>query len=108
LHAIGFRLYAFAHSGDNECPERDRELLDIQQLVQDEAANVRTLIQQLKPLDFDPRHLVDFLAGMIERYRSIQALPPSLSVIFAMWPFPTYLSRGRRHRPGSAGECGQA
>src|SRR2546430_7694031 len=36
---------------------------------QSEAANVRNLIQQLEPLDFDPRHLVDFLAGMVTRYR---------------------------------------
>ena len=70
LHAIGFRLYALRTQPALNTLERDRELLDIQQLVQDEAANVRTLIQQLKPLDFDPRHLVDFLAGMIERYRS--------------------------------------
>jgi hypothetical protein len=27
------------------------------------------LIQQLKSLDFDPRHLVEFLTAMIERYR---------------------------------------
>jgi signal transduction histidine kinase len=38
-------------------------------MVQNEAANVRHLIQQLEPLDFDPRHLVDFLAGMVTRYR---------------------------------------
>ncbi len=44
-------------------------MLDVQQLVQNEAANVRHLIQQLEPLDFDPRHLVDFLAGMVTRYR---------------------------------------
>jgi signal transduction histidine kinase len=69
LHAIGFRLYALRTQHTVDARERDQELLDIQQLVQDEAANIRSLIQQLKPLDFDPRHLVDFLASMIERYR---------------------------------------
>jgi signal transduction histidine kinase len=68
LHAIGFRLYALRAQKTMEACKRDQELLDIQQLVQNEAVNIRTLIQQLKPLDFDPRHLVDFLAGMIERY----------------------------------------
>src|SRR5882672_12647523 len=69
LHAISFRLYALRTHATMDTHERDQELSDIQQLVQNEAANIRTLIQQLKPLDFDPRHLVDFLAGMIERYK---------------------------------------
>jgi signal transduction histidine kinase len=70
LHAIGFRLYALRTQATIDAGERDQELLDIQQLVQKEALNIRTLIQQLKPIDFDPRHLVEFLAAMIERYRS--------------------------------------
>jgi signal transduction histidine kinase len=69
LHAIGFRLYALRAQKTIEACERDQELREIQQLVQSEAVNIRNLIQQLKPLDFDPRHLVDFLAGMIERYK---------------------------------------
>jgi len=69
LHAIAFRLYALRTRSSFAAGEREQELLDIQQLVQNEAANVRTLIQQLEPLDFDPRHLVDFLAGMVTRYR---------------------------------------
>jgi signal transduction histidine kinase len=70
LHAIGFRLYALRTQKTVDARERDQELLDIQQLVQDGAANIRSLMQQLKPLDFDPRRLVDFLASMIERYRN--------------------------------------
>src|SRR5262249_3080407 len=69
LHAIAFRLYALRTRSSFAAGEREQELLDIQQLVQNEAANVRTLIQQLEPLDFDHRHLVDFLAGMVTRYR---------------------------------------
>jgi signal transduction histidine kinase len=69
LHAIAFRLYALRTRSTFAAGEREQELLDIQQLVQNEAANVRHLIQQLEPLDFDPRHLVDFLAGMVTRYR---------------------------------------
>src|SRR5262249_31080361 len=69
LHAIAFRLYALRTRSSFAAGEREQELLDIQQLVQNEAANVRHLIQQLEPLDFDPRHLVDFLAGMVTRYR---------------------------------------
>jgi len=69
LHAIAFRLYALRTRAGVMASERDQELLEIQQLVQNEAANVRHLIQQLEPLDFDPRHLVDFLAGMVTRYR---------------------------------------
>lgn len=69
LHAIAFRLYALRTRPAVTAGEQEQELLEIQQLVQSEAANVRHLIQQLEPLDFDPRHLVDFLAGMVTRYR---------------------------------------
>jgi len=69
LHATAFRLYALRTRSSIGAGEREQELLEIQQLVQNEAANVRHLIQQLEPLDFDPRHLVDFLAGMVTRYR---------------------------------------
>src|SRR5258708_2716488 len=69
LHAIAFRLYALRTRSSVSAAEREQELLDVQQLVQSEAANVRNLIQQLEPLDFDPRHVVDFLAGMVTHYR---------------------------------------
>jgi signal transduction histidine kinase len=69
LHAIAFRLYALRTRNSGPAPEREQELLEVQQLVQNEAANVRDLIHQLEPLDFDPRHLVDFLSGMVTRYR---------------------------------------
>jgi signal transduction histidine kinase len=68
LHAIAFRLYAL-RTTKMESKERELELLEVQELVQREAANIRTLIQQLKPIDVDPRHVVDFLSGMIKRYR---------------------------------------
>ncbi len=69
LHAIAFRLYALRTSPVVDSMECKQELSDIQELVQNETTSLRTLIHQLKPVDFDPRHLVDFLAGMIERYR---------------------------------------
>jgi len=93
LHAIGFRLYALRTQAAIAPVERDRELLDIQQLVQDEAANVRTLIQQLKPLDFDPRHLVDFLAGMIERYRSDTGIAAKFVCDLRDVAFPPHVCR---------------
>jgi signal transduction histidine kinase len=69
LHAIAFRLYALRTRTGTSAEERQQELLEVQQLVQSEAANVRDLIHQLEPLEFDPRHLVDFLSGMVTRYR---------------------------------------
>ena len=69
LHAIAFRLYALRTRSSVSTEERETELLEIQQLVQNEAANMRNLIHQLEPLDFDPRHLVDFISGMVTRYR---------------------------------------
>ena len=69
LHAIAFRLYALRTGTGIDSQEREHEMLEIQELVQREATNIRTLIQQLKPLNFDHRRLVDFLTGMIERFR---------------------------------------
>jgi two-component system NarL family sensor kinase len=37
--------------------------------VQGATTDLRTLIHELKPIELDPRRLVDFLAGMVERYR---------------------------------------
>jgi signal transduction histidine kinase len=76
-----------------EACERDQELLDIQQLVQSEAVNIRTLIQQLKPLDFDPRHLVDFLAGMIERYKYDTGIAAKFVCDIRDTPFPPHICR---------------
>src|SRR6266849_3557162 len=62
LHAIAFRLYALRIGQTIDLAERNQELTEIQQLVQNEGANLRTLIRQLKPLDFDPRNLIEFLS----------------------------------------------
>ncbi len=69
LHAIAFRLYALRTSPTINADDRGRELLEIQELVQHETANLRNLIRQLEPLDFDPRRLLDFLTRMIEQFR---------------------------------------
>lgn len=69
LHAIAFRLYALRTRPGSTAEEREQELLEVQQLVQNEAANVRDLIHQLEPIEFDPRHLVEYLSGMVTRYR---------------------------------------
>ncbi len=68
LHAMAFRLYALRTS-NLDSKQREAELLELQDLIHKEAANIRTLIQQLKPMEVDPRHLIEFLSSMIERYR---------------------------------------
>jgi len=68
LHGLAFRLYALRTAAGTS-PEQCQELLELQELVQSETAVLRSLIQQLKPLDFDPRHLVEFLTGLIDRFR---------------------------------------
>jgi signal transduction histidine kinase len=68
LHALAFRLYALRTGKKMDETERTQELLDLQELVQREAASLRGMIQQLQPVELGG-HLVDFLAGMIERYR---------------------------------------
>jgi signal transduction histidine kinase len=65
LHALAFRLYAL-RTMTVSAKERNQELLDLQELAQHEAANLRGMIQHLQP--FDPRHLLNSLGGMIEQY----------------------------------------
>jgi len=67
LHALAFRLYAL-RTGVIGDAERTQELIDLQELVQKEASNLRGLILHLKPVEVDPRRLLEFLSGMIERY----------------------------------------
>jgi signal transduction histidine kinase len=68
LHALAFRLYALRTAAGVD-PKQREELLELQELVQSETGVLRSLIHQLKPLDFDPRHLVEFLTALIERFR---------------------------------------
>jgi signal transduction histidine kinase len=68
LHGLAFRLYALRTAAGVD-PKQREELLELQELVQSETSVLRSLIQQLKPLDFDPRHLVEFLTGLIDRFR---------------------------------------
>lgn len=68
LHGLAFRLYALRTAAGVD-PKQREELLELQELVQRETGVLRTLIQQLKPLDFDPRHLVEFLTALTERFR---------------------------------------
>jgi signal transduction histidine kinase len=69
LHALAFRLYALRTGTRMDDEERTQELLDLQELVQREAASLRNMIRHLQPVEFDPGHLVEFLSGMVERYR---------------------------------------
>jgi signal transduction histidine kinase len=69
LHATAFRLYALRTGALVDSEECKQELIEIQELVQDATTDLRTLIHQLKPVDCDPRRVLDFLAGMVERYR---------------------------------------
>jgi signal transduction histidine kinase len=68
LHGLAFRLYALRMAAGVD-PKQREELLELQEMVQSETGVLRSLIQHLKPLDFDPRHLVEFLTTLIDRFR---------------------------------------
>ncbi len=68
LHAIAFRLYALRMESRLQ-REFAGEVLNIQQLVQQEASNLRQLIEQLKPLDFDPSRFIEWLSVTVDRFR---------------------------------------
>jgi signal transduction histidine kinase len=50
-------------------PEMAEELGRIQQLLRQEVLNLRELMRQMKPLDLDPRRLLDFLAESVDKFR---------------------------------------
>lgn len=52
-----------------EAPAMAGELGRIQELLRQEVLNLRELMQQMKPLDLDPRQLPDFLAETVDRFR---------------------------------------
>ena len=45
------------------------ELARIQQILRQEVVNLRELMEQMKPLDLDPRQLLEFLAQTVEKFR---------------------------------------
>ncbi len=53
----------------NAAPEMAEELGRIQQLLRQEVLNLRELMRQMKPLDLDPRQLLDFLAESVDKFR---------------------------------------
>ena len=50
-------------------PAMSDELGRIQQLLRQEVLNLRELMRQMKPLDLDPRRLLDFLAESVDKFR---------------------------------------
>ncbi len=69
LHAIAFRLYVLRVTSPKNAENLPGELLEIQEMVQQEVSKLRQLLQQLKPIDFDPRRFSEWLSITIERYR---------------------------------------
>ncbi len=45
------------------------ELVEIQQLLRNEVLNLRELMQQMKPVEFDSHQLLDVMAEQVERFR---------------------------------------
>jgi signal transduction histidine kinase len=69
LHAIAFRLYALRTGTQLSDREHTAELLELQELVQKEASQLRHMMQHLQGIELRPAQLIEFLTAMIERYR---------------------------------------
>ncbi|HEY7114429.1 MAG TPA: histidine kinase [Thermoanaerobaculia bacterium] len=52
-----------------EQPAMAEELSRIQTMLRREILNLRELMRQMKPLDLDPRQLLDFLAESVDKFR---------------------------------------
>ncbi len=52
-----------------DTPAMAEELSRIQAMLRREVLNLRELMRQMKPLDLDPRQLLDFLAEAVDKFR---------------------------------------
>ena len=52
-----------------DAPGMADELGRIQQMLRQEVLNLRELMRQMRPLDLDPRQLLDFLAESVDKFR---------------------------------------
>ncbi|HEY7114418.1 MAG TPA: histidine kinase, partial [Thermoanaerobaculia bacterium] len=53
----------------NGTPAMAEELGRVQQMLRQEVLNLRELMRQMRPLDLDPRRLLDFLAESVDKFR---------------------------------------
>ncbi len=53
----------------NGTPPLAEELGRVQQMLRHEVLNLRELMRQMKPVDLDPRQLLDFLAESVDKFR---------------------------------------
>ncbi|MGH9576305.1 MAG: sensor histidine kinase, partial [Terriglobales bacterium] len=67
LVAAEMRLEVLRRKGGGE-PAAD-ELTQIQQIIHHEILNLRELMRQMRPVEVDPRKLLEFLANMVDKFR---------------------------------------
>jgi signal transduction histidine kinase len=70
LAGITMRLYVLRKKLLAEHNLVGGEVEEIQRLLSDQIVNLRRLIQHVKPVDVDPRRLLDTLAATIDQFRS--------------------------------------
>ena len=67
LVAAEMRLDVLRRKGAN--PPAAEELGHIQQIVHHEILNLRELMRQMRPVEVDPRKLLEFVANMVDKFR---------------------------------------
>ncbi|MCI0355398.1 MAG: sensor histidine kinase [Acidobacteria bacterium] len=67
LVAAEMRLEVLRRKGAGE--RAAEELAEIQQIVHHEILNLRELMRQMRPVEVDPRKLLEFLANMVDKFR---------------------------------------
>ncbi|MGH9602376.1 MAG: sensor histidine kinase [Terriglobales bacterium] len=67
LVAAEMRLEVLRRKGGGE--QAADELTQIQQIVHHQILNLRELMRQMRPVEVDPRKLLEFLANMVDKFR---------------------------------------
>lgn len=67
LVAAEMRLEVLRRKGAGESAAE--ELTHIQQIIHHEILNLRELMRQMRPVEADPRKLLEFLANMVDKFR---------------------------------------
>lgn len=70
LISVEMQMDVLRRRSDNLSPvQRESEMHRLQGVVHNQVLELRDLMQQMKPLDLDPRQMPDFLADAVERFR---------------------------------------
>ncbi|HYE24352.1 MAG TPA: histidine kinase [Clostridia bacterium] len=69
LISAEMRLDVLRRKSEDATPQLSSEIGQVQELVRHEVLTLRELMQQMRPIDVSPQHLIDVMADTVDRFR---------------------------------------